>query len=237
MTSTENYVGFIYEWTNLINGKKYIGSHRGSLNDGYTAGGTAINKAFKKYGMKNFKREILEFVEDINFLKVKEEFYLKSVDAKKNRNYYNLSNTPTGGYEHIDWTNVRKGWHKWANEMLKKPVYQFDLFGKFIRKFDSLTEAAKHVSAKSPSNIKYTCEGKFKNAHGYIWSYYDILDKNNFRLPHYSKGKKKVSTPHGVFNSVTEVVKYYNLSSTKIVRDRCLSEKDKWKEWKYIFNE
>ena len=229
------YNGFIYEWTNNINGKKYIGSHKGNTEDGYIASGKAFMNAYRKYGRENFTRIIIEYVVNISDLKLREEYYLKLNNAKDNRMYYNLSNAPTGGYEHTNWENTRKGWHRWADAMLKKTVYQFDLYGNLVKKFDSLTEAAKSVNAKSPSNIKYVCDGKFKNAHGYVWSYEETIDTSILKRPEDTNCKKKVVTPDGIFESVSAVVKYYNLSSTKLVRDRCLSEKDKWNQWKYVF--
>lgn len=231
------YSGFVYEWTNKINGKKYIGSHKGKINDGYVGSGSAFLKAYRKYGKENFVRTIIEYVEHIKDLKTREEYYLRLVDAKTNRLYYNLSNTPTGGYEHNNWESVRSGWNRWADKMLKKPVYQFELNGKFIKRFSSLTEAAHSLGIKSPSNIKYTCDGKFKNAHGYVWSYSKTIDISVLQKPENTRAKKKVFTPDGIFDSVTEVVKYYKFSSTKMVRDRCLSTNEKWKDWYYVFKD
>ena len=51
--------GFVYKWTNKVNRKWYIGSHKGYPEDKYTAGGKLIKEAFKKYGIENFEREIL----------------------------------------------------------------------------------------------------------------------------------------------------------------------------------
>ncbi len=88
-------IGFVYEWTNIINGKKYIGSHKGiNFDDGYIGGGIAFNNAVKKYGIVNFEREILYIGENFRMM---EESYLNSVDAANNTIYYNLKNEALGG--------------------------------------------------------------------------------------------------------------------------------------------
>lgn len=52
---------YVYKTTNLINGKIYIGQHASIDigNDQYIGSGDIIKKAIRKYGHKNFKREIL----------------------------------------------------------------------------------------------------------------------------------------------------------------------------------
>lgn len=49
-------------------------------------------------------------------------------------------------------------------------VFQYDIEGNFLREFQSISDASKFVGT-NPSNIKYTCEGKFKHCKGYKWSY------------------------------------------------------------------
>jgi group I intron endonuclease len=49
-------------------------------------------------------------------------------------------------------------------------VFQYDIEENFLREFQSIADAAQFVNT-SPSNIKYTCEGKFKHCKGYKWSY------------------------------------------------------------------
>ena len=67
-------VYYVYEITNKINNKKYIGKHTARLiNNKYYGSGLAIKRAIKKYGKENFKKEI-------NWL-IKQE--LKSFSPKK----------------------------------------------------------------------------------------------------------------------------------------------------------
>lgn len=50
----------IYQTTNKINGKIYIGKHQTeNLNDSYLGSGIALRNAIKKYGVENFQKIIL----------------------------------------------------------------------------------------------------------------------------------------------------------------------------------
>ena len=50
----------VYQTTNLLNGKIYIGQHQtDNLNDGYIGSGVELNLDIEKFGKDNFKREIL----------------------------------------------------------------------------------------------------------------------------------------------------------------------------------
>ena len=92
---TSSSQGIVYKWTNIVNSKWYIGSHKGSCSDGYIASGKAIKKAMSKYGMDIFTRDILYIGEDFREL---EEFLLEVLSAATDKKSYNLKNTATGGY-------------------------------------------------------------------------------------------------------------------------------------------
>jgi hypothetical protein len=50
----------IYKITNLINNKIYIGKHiTKDKNDDYMGSGKLITRAIEKYGLENFKKEII----------------------------------------------------------------------------------------------------------------------------------------------------------------------------------
>ena len=49
----------IYQTTNLINGKKYIGKDANN-NPNYIGSGADLKIAIKEYGKHNFKKEIIE---------------------------------------------------------------------------------------------------------------------------------------------------------------------------------
>lgn len=86
-------MGFVYEWTNTVNGKKYLGSHGGSPDDSYIGSGVAFRNAIKKYGLTKFTREILYIGADYTDV---EELLLEQVDAANNKLYYNQTNKSLG---------------------------------------------------------------------------------------------------------------------------------------------
>ena len=100
---------YIYLTTNTINGKQYIGQHKGRPDDNYFGSGTIILKAIKKYGKENFTKEILCFCETREEADKKEREYIQLYNAIENKNFYNNAEGGTGG----------DGWracHRWMQE-------------------------------------------------------------------------------------------------------------------------
>ena len=81
----------IYQITNIINNKKYIGKHAtNNLNDRYLGSGNLILKAIKKYGREKFKKEIL-FIFDNEKEMIDKEIELVNEDMINSDSYYNIT--------------------------------------------------------------------------------------------------------------------------------------------------
>ena len=85
--------GYIYETTNNINGKKYIGKHKSlRFDNNYLGSGNNLRKAINKYGKENFSVRILEEIDtNQEDLDTKEVFWIEFYNAVKSKEYYNIS--------------------------------------------------------------------------------------------------------------------------------------------------
>ena len=52
-----------------------------------------------------------------------------------------------------------------------KPIYQYDLNGNFIQKFDYMDLVKNALGINSTGHISLCCNGKRNKAHGFMWSY------------------------------------------------------------------
>ena len=89
----------IYRITNLINGKTYIGQHRyEDINDDYMGSGIYLVRAQKKYGIKNFKKEIIcKNVQYKATIDDMEKFYIKKEREQNPNGCYNITDGGQGG--------------------------------------------------------------------------------------------------------------------------------------------
>lgn len=101
-------MNYIYMTTNLINGKKYIGKHKGELNDSYLGSGTLLLRAIKKYGKENFKKEILYISKDEKENSIKEKEFIKKYNAVNREDFYNIHEGGDGGNTIAGWTEEQK---------------------------------------------------------------------------------------------------------------------------------
>jgi hypothetical protein len=145
--------GVIYITTNLINGKKYIGSD--SNNDKYYYGsGVNLKLAIKKYGKSNFKKDILCYC-PLDKLREMEEYYCHYYNVEKSQLFYNCTNKGLGSIKGIP--------HK-----RNKKVLQYDLQGNFLQEWDSYTDVCSKLNIKT---LGSALKGEQKTAGGFIWKY------------------------------------------------------------------
>lgn len=91
--------GYIYEVTNLINGKKYIGQKKSDrfLGNSYLGRGKLIKQAHLKYGKANFTSKLLKECQTKDELNYYEKYYIKYYNAVESNKYYNLGRGGEGG--------------------------------------------------------------------------------------------------------------------------------------------
>lgn len=100
---------YFYKITNLINNHFYYGVHNtNNLDDGYMGSGKRLHYAYKKYGIENFKKDILKF------FNTKEEAYMYeseivTEELVKDDNCYNIVTGGKGSFpiECNDSNNIR----------------------------------------------------------------------------------------------------------------------------------
>ena len=88
--------GYIYKTTNLIDNKIYIGKKKGEFTEKYKGSGKYLRNAVNKYGVENFKVEIIEYCETLEEQNEKEKYW---IDYYRNQNVemYNISDGGDGG--------------------------------------------------------------------------------------------------------------------------------------------
>lgn len=164
----------VYQTTNLINNKIYIGQHKTkdpNVFDQYLGCGIKINMpssyenpssplqyAVKKYGVKNFKRTTLAIFDTLEEA-LKLEAELVTYEFLKRPDTYNAQLGGKTGYKYL-------------------PINQFDLKGNFIKTWNNMTDAAdfyciSHTAIMNAVKFKGSCK-KF------YWSKESTIDVSQF---------------------------------------------------------
>ena len=103
---------YVYEITNLVNGKKYIGKRSCKCpidKDNYMGSGKILKEALKKYGKEKFTKRIIAICGSEEDAYEQEHILINLYDAYNNNNYYNLTTGGKGGMTGVKMPlNVRK---------------------------------------------------------------------------------------------------------------------------------
>ena len=116
----KNYFGFVYIWYDRKRKMYYIGSHKGTTDDGYICSNKRMKNAYAKRP-KDFKRRIIYYhdIDDHKGLFEKEQYWLNFIkDSELTDKYYNVKKAASGVDSE---TASRINWKKFASkERLKE---------------------------------------------------------------------------------------------------------------------
>jgi hypothetical protein len=124
MKYKKDYFGYVYQWTDSSNGKKYIGSHYGSVDDYYKGSGKDFVVAYTD-NPQNFTMEVLEYIStnDKKLVLEVEQTWLDSIpNIKDHPGFYNLNNNAVGGFGYITKDHISE-----RAETLRKKHSEFGL--------------------------------------------------------------------------------------------------------------
>ena len=122
----------IYKTTNKIDGKFYIGSHKTkNLNDEYMGSGKYLKHAIWKYGIENFKKEIL-FVFDNPDQMYAKEAEIVNEEFITTYNTYNLKIGGFGGFDYLNGQTYNNPTHS-SDHSRKMTARRLELYSQDVR--------------------------------------------------------------------------------------------------------
>jgi len=132
--------------------------------------------------------------------------------------------------------DTKSGIDHWNSKL----VYQYNIIGELIKIHDTATSAAKIFNSK-PSTICDCCNGRWKSAHGYIWSYVELNSSyfKSIKIGHTTKPKKilKKDFNGNILDEYENTRMAARVSGLGIdgIRDCCIGNRDNYKGfiWSY----
>jgi group I intron endonuclease len=146
----------IYQVTNLVNGKKYIGKDKNN-NPTYLGSGKLITKAIEKYGKNNFQKEILEYCSTYDELRDREVFWIKKFNAALDPDFYNIAEENFGvgnfkGFTEDDWNRFSKKMSKISQEKWKDENFRTNHSDSIKKWHDIMSIETKQIRSKKISD-------------------------------------------------------------------------------------
>lgn len=218
---------YMYQITNLVNNKIYVGVHKThDINDGYMGSGKIIKRAIEKYGIGNFRKDILETFESAKDMYAREK-ELVTEEFLLREDVYNLRRGGSGGFDYINKnllygfsnTEVAKKGRKTTDELMQK------LYGDNWR---NIIAKKGGESASAPESKEKSKQTKIKNGSWAKTEHMNSIDaitkkKNTFsKISHQQGDKNSQFGTMWVTNGETnlkirreEIDKYQNLGYYK----------------------
>lgn len=189
----------VYKTTCLLNGKIYIGKHQtDNLDDDYLGSGILIQRAIKKYGRENFKREVLFECSSKEEMDAKEA-ELVNEDFLKRKDVYNIKLGGAGGFDFINSTGINNignnailGAQAWIKIVKNNPSIRTKIQKRIKRlrkrhpekfpKIDPQAFRGKHHTEKSKQKMRekntILLRGERNGSFGTVWIYNETLEQN-----------------------------------------------------------
>lgn len=199
----------VYLTTNLINQKIYVGVHSTyNLNDGYLGSGKILQRSINKYGMENFKIQILYYcLSDKDAYEIERQIVDLPFTLKTNT--YNIAIGGIGGRREIVSSRLGKTFE--------------EIFG--VKKSQEIKEKISRIGTKhtpeslikismASKNKKHSKESKLKMSaikKGYKFSDTAKLNMSNAKSLENNPNAKRwiITNPNGeVFDFVGNIVKF-----------------------------
>lgn len=179
---------YIYKTTNILTNKFYIGMHSTNvINDGYIGSGRRLWHSIQKYGKKNHKCEILEFLPNRDLLKnrekeiVNEELINEDLCMNLIMGGGGLNSINCGSEQHIKW--CKKGRKKCDDILTKK--YGSDFRVELAKRAHaSISPEQRKISAKKANQTRLE---KYGHAGTMFGKQHTEKAKNKMRIA--AKGK------------------------------------------------
>ena len=105
-----------------MNNKIYVGVHKTmNINDGYMGSGKVIKDAIQKYGINNFKKDILETFENSESMYAKEKQIVNEQFLSRD-DVYNLRRGGHGGFDYLNSNGLNIQWKDKTSKQLKTSI-------------------------------------------------------------------------------------------------------------------
>lgn len=204
----------IYVITNNINGKKYVGQTKNSIQIRFNQhckksnGCVCLSRAIQKYGKENFTIEEIDSAKSADELNEKEIYWIAELNTLTPSGYnINKGGGNYTGPKDIESFSENRIGSK--NPNAKKVININD-----NKVFDSIVEASDYYKVDKTA-ISACCRGKISNAYGYIWAFYDDFIDENFKINIPKKYVINLDT-FEIFYSLSEAAEKYNIHVSSI---------------------
>ena len=209
----------IYQITNNINGKIYIGKHETfKIDDNYFGSGIKIQAAIKKYGLENFTKTILfdlQNEDEMNLL----EMMVVTWDFCKRKDVYNLTIGGKGTWKHVN-SNKKLNGGNFTDH--KKYAYKLSIA---LKKFwNSLDINKKRKRCEKATKIFYDNRYDWKNKHHTAETKQKMSNTAKLRLYNHPELNSRFNTVW-ITNDLCQI----SISVKKSIAQQIINDNNNWR--------